>query len=334
MKKGFTLVELLGVIVVLAIVLIISVPTIINTFRRTNQNDFDTYLQNLYMATESYIESNRNYFEQLNVESGKAFISIKFLEEKGLIRQTVIDPETDDTVNNNFTIVAERLSSGMIDYSFERFKAGIDMYEQEGLVLHYDAINNNGKGFRFNNYMQDLTSSNNDIILIDKDRWTVNSLKFENSNDVLNSARKIKPSLLGEDFTIELVLRQSGTSTSYVGIRDFAYLEFSSTDPLWHYGSSNTHGYSSSYSMGEPYRLALINNGSLNNSIIYLNDNSEEVSDYIQIGDDNHFIIGDGSNYFEGEIHSIRVYNRSLSSEEINRNYQVDVKRFDFQEDL
>ena len=330
MKKGFTLVELLGVVVVLSIVLILAVPTIINTFRRTNQNEFDAYVKNLKVAAENYVERNRNFFEQLNYDGGRAFISIKQLENEGLIRNSVIDPEDEEggLVDNNFTIVIERGDDGMLEYTFERFEAGIDIYNQNGLILHYDALNNNGKGYRINHYMQDLTSSNNDVVSIDDNRWTLNSLLFDGAADSLRTNREINSSLLGERFTIEVVLSQNGGNNTIIGFEDFIELRLTTSAPSWNFSGTNR-SFGVSYTQENKYRFAVSNNND-GTSRIFLNDHNTLVNSSANINENVHFIMGSEDNPFVGELYAVRVYNRNLSTEELNRNHQIDSNRFGF----
>ena len=330
MKKGFTLVELLGVVVVLSIVLILAVPNIINTFRRTNQNEFDSYVKNLKVAAENYVERNRNFFEQFNHDGGKAFISIKQLEDEGLIRNSVVDPEDEEgrLVDNNFTIVVERNDDGMLEYSFERFEAGIDIYNQNGLILHYDVLNNNGIGYRINHYIQDLSNSNNDVIAIDDSRWTLNSLLFSSSDDAIKSNKEINSSLLGDRYTIEVVLSQNGGSNTKIGFEDFIELRLTTSAPSWNFGGT-TRSFGTPYTQGNKYRFAVANNND-GTSRIFLNDHSVLVNSSVNIDENSRFIIGNETNPFIGELHAIRIYNRQLSTEELNRNYQIDSNRFDF----
>ena len=329
MKKGFTLVELLGVVVVLSIVLILSVPSIINTFRRANQNDYEAYLQTLFTAAENHIELNRGYFDQLNDPSGEVYLSINTLRDLGLITQRGIDPETGDNLDEEFTIVVKQGAGGQLDYSFVRLRKAVDTYLQDGLIMHYDALNNNGIGFRRNHYFEDLSASNNDIMSIDSERWTVNSLMFSGVGDHLSSTRDLIPNILSDTYTIEIVLKQTGTSQTRIGFEEGPFLQLSSSSPIWNFGGS-TQGYGASYSRGDKYRFALSNNSNTNNSVIYLNDLSSGVSNSAELSEPSKFVIGTDYHPFVGELYAIRVYNRNLSMEELNSNYEVDVNRFGF----
>ena len=52
-RKGFTLVELLAVIVILAIIMIIAIPSVLGTMTTARKKSFCEYVTKVYMAAES-----------------------------------------------------------------------------------------------------------------------------------------------------------------------------------------------------------------------------------------------------------------------------------------
>jgi len=52
-KKGFTLVELLAVIVILAIIMIIAIPAVLNTMQTARKKSFMEYVQKVYNTVQS-----------------------------------------------------------------------------------------------------------------------------------------------------------------------------------------------------------------------------------------------------------------------------------------
>ena len=64
MKKGFTLVELLGVIVILSLLIVIAMPNIINAIKSSNKKT-DAYTASIiYQATDKYIMHSNLYEEK------------------------------------------------------------------------------------------------------------------------------------------------------------------------------------------------------------------------------------------------------------------------------
>ena len=52
-RKGFTLVELLAVIVILAIIMIIAIPSVLGTMTTARQKSFCEYVTKVYMAAQN-----------------------------------------------------------------------------------------------------------------------------------------------------------------------------------------------------------------------------------------------------------------------------------------
>ena len=54
MKKGFTLVELLGVISIMAVILLLSVPAVTNILKKATESEYYSFEENVFLATEAY----------------------------------------------------------------------------------------------------------------------------------------------------------------------------------------------------------------------------------------------------------------------------------------
>lgn len=61
-KKGFTLAELLGVIVIISILALLAFPPIINQIKKSRSKVSDATMQILTSATEMYLDYHQNTF--------------------------------------------------------------------------------------------------------------------------------------------------------------------------------------------------------------------------------------------------------------------------------
>ena len=66
MKKGFTLAELIGVVIILALIALLAFPPILNSIRKTKGELSDASKEILYNATELYVSENLNDFPKYN----------------------------------------------------------------------------------------------------------------------------------------------------------------------------------------------------------------------------------------------------------------------------
>lgn len=112
-RKGFTLIELMGVIVVMSIILLVGLPTISNMMKKDVESTYERYLVELYAASESYFVENKDFYPALVAPGGQAYVTIDELMSEGYIRNVVTDPETNEdlpietqvevTVNADYT---------------------------------------------------------------------------------------------------------------------------------------------------------------------------------------------------------------------------------------
>lgn len=66
MKKGFTLIELIGVVILLSIIMIIVFPTLLNHITNTNKELSESEKQIIYSGTSNYIAKYQNNYEKIN----------------------------------------------------------------------------------------------------------------------------------------------------------------------------------------------------------------------------------------------------------------------------
>lgn len=100
-KNGFTLVELLGVIVIVALISLLVVPKITERFSSKQREASEAAKEVLYAATREYITSNQSQFS-----TGAAYfcVSIKELINNGNLINPVIDVENGSKISNSTKI--------------------------------------------------------------------------------------------------------------------------------------------------------------------------------------------------------------------------------------
>ena len=110
--KGFTLVELLAVIVVLAIVLIVAVPGVLSVINQSKQKSYDMQLEMIKEAGRLYVTERGKSITWKNDGTNKvSAISLKQLQEKGYLEKKVIDPRNKKEIKNVAVLVTKTTSS-------------------------------------------------------------------------------------------------------------------------------------------------------------------------------------------------------------------------------
>ena len=114
MKKGFTLVEMLGVIIILSLLMLISGVAITGIVKNSKEKLSETQINNIKMAAQLWAESN---MEEM-LDMGCVIMSVEELENNNLIDNIDRDnnPKIDDYVAKT-CIENSKITTEIIDYS-------------------------------------------------------------------------------------------------------------------------------------------------------------------------------------------------------------------------
>ena len=63
MKKGFTLVELLGVFAIMSMIVLIAVPSVTNMLKQSEQDQYANFENDIFLAAEAYLSSNSDIYK-------------------------------------------------------------------------------------------------------------------------------------------------------------------------------------------------------------------------------------------------------------------------------
>lgn len=141
MKKGFTLAELLGVIVIISVLLILIVPTIINSITKNKQPAENTGKEIIYNAADQYINANSTKYPK--GKSGKYCIPIKKIAEAGYLVSPVKEITTGKDISDK-SVMVTIYSTGNTDYEI---KEGFDCKEEVSMPLIDFNVNPKGSSW-------------------------------------------------------------------------------------------------------------------------------------------------------------------------------------------
>lgn len=100
-NKGFTLVELIAIILVLSIILTVSFITLSNSLDNSKDSDYNTMIDNLRLATESYVNLPGKYreIEQKLKDGVRVTVDITDLINAEIINEIPTNPKTNEEIS-------------------------------------------------------------------------------------------------------------------------------------------------------------------------------------------------------------------------------------------
>jgi len=118
-NKGFTLVEMLGVAIILGLLIVLVVPNLMSVYKRTQEKRYDLYINRLREASIIYAENNKDKIEGLNSLYNNVYIILQDLIDAGLLKAPVIDPSTNEKVSPQTSIGIKKV--GTKEYEVDLF---------------------------------------------------------------------------------------------------------------------------------------------------------------------------------------------------------------------
>ena len=109
MKRGYTLVELLGVMIILGLILLVSFPIIINQIKKSNEAISESTRILIESSAELYINDNEAEYP---INPGATYyVAVETLVNEGLVSKSLKDLDIKDyvkvTVNEDKTLAFE-----------------------------------------------------------------------------------------------------------------------------------------------------------------------------------------------------------------------------------
>ncbi len=101
-KKGFTLVELLAVIVILSLILVIAVPSVNKYIKQSKEKAYNTQISTIIEAVQAYASANSGLLPRK--EEFVVKITLGQLKSSGLIKKEVKNPNDDKYFDDALTI--------------------------------------------------------------------------------------------------------------------------------------------------------------------------------------------------------------------------------------
>lgn len=106
-KKGFTLVELLAVIILLGLLTFVVVPSVIGFIKEAKEKSYQQQLSNLKESAIRYVSDHTDVIDKIE-KDGKYSISVNDLITNGYVRKTkdgkIYNPINKEEINGCFVV--------------------------------------------------------------------------------------------------------------------------------------------------------------------------------------------------------------------------------------
>jgi type IV pilus assembly protein PilA len=99
MRKGFTLIEMLAVIIILGILAALAIPPIVKNMDQAREAAYEQTINNIEQTTQFYIRDNKQYMEGITTIDNRLTITLQDLVDKENLKTPVMDSRTDREIS-------------------------------------------------------------------------------------------------------------------------------------------------------------------------------------------------------------------------------------------
>jgi len=111
-NKGFSLVELLAVIVLLGLISIITVPTVIDKYNENKEKQYNQLVSSLESSARIYTENHLDILNNVTTQGTK--ITVEMLIKEELISDNTENPRTGEILNPESYVIVKLVNDKVI----------------------------------------------------------------------------------------------------------------------------------------------------------------------------------------------------------------------------
>ena len=117
MKKGFTLIEMIGVVTILAVLMMIASIPVTKTLRDFNKKAYQMEIDNIEKAAELW--GNEHPAELQRKINNNENLYLYELQNEGYLESKIINPKTNKKFNNQLVIKITKMSEKRYVYEVQ-----------------------------------------------------------------------------------------------------------------------------------------------------------------------------------------------------------------------
>lgn len=108
--RGFTLIEIIAIMVVLVLIFMVSFPVLNNMAKIDEEKLYNNMVDNLCTSGKTYMYSNMDEYQELSTVNSKIVLKIEELISYGSVDKNLVNPKTNLSVKNSsleYTVLSD-----------------------------------------------------------------------------------------------------------------------------------------------------------------------------------------------------------------------------------
>lgn len=194
-ENGFTLVELLGVIVILALIMLLVFPTVNNILSQSKDTVYQKQINRILSSAYDFSLKNIKYLPEYNQ---KSYVTLGELKYEGMIDVDIKNPDTNEKFKDNLVISIHNVGS---NYKYSNSNAKLEgdyLY-----TLEFDKLNDLSLLPKITLDGLTQNSDGNYILVLDLNETFVDINYTATSTDGINLTDRVKKYITLNDSAID-----------------------------------------------------------------------------------------------------------------------------------
>lgn len=199
--KAFTLVELMGVLVIIGVLSAVLIPVISNVLKENKEKAYQVQLQNITLAAKNFVSDNMFLIPE--TEGDSISITLGQLKKSGYIETSIINPKTKQEISNCLKIEVKKINNNY-EYTINENTINVDNCNEDyssDILMSGPSKNYIANG-DLSSYILVINPSNEEQTL---------SYIFDDSKLSLGENKSAKYSVVGENGIYRIIIKAGET---------------------------------------------------------------------------------------------------------------------------
>ena len=183
-------VELLSVMILIALLGILVFPSVTSMLKKAKENKYNSFLSNIFMATEAYIQNNASDFSTLSNTGDTVLIPLNDLVQSNYVKSSLVDPSTSERISTcsgdycstkNYTIQVTKTEIGTYSYKLYNRKITYDTNILEATKSLVYSANSCKTGNTYSSGCYLTGAQTNNYVYFNGNNWRIMGIDSNNN---------------------------------------------------------------------------------------------------------------------------------------------------------